>query len=249
MPPIDAETTALMTAEELAAINDTPSEAELDLLKAVAGDDPDDEDDDAGTPGAPAPAPAAAPAAAPTPAPAAAPADAPAAVPAAAPVAAPAEAAPAAAPTPSPAPAPVPTYKAELPADFETRKQAATDKESAAWEAFRNGEIQQDALQAQLAEVATERATLQKLETKVEISKEMSAQTAEQQWQNAVAAFIYGAKSVVDYSTDARRAADLDLFVRSLANDPANADKSMSWFLEEAHQRVLALHRLSLIHI
>lgn len=252
MPPIDADTSALMTAEELAAINDTPSDAELDLLKAVAGDEPDDEDDDEGAAAAPAPAPASSPAPAPaaTPAeataapPAATPA-APAEAPAAEPAAAPAEAAPAAASTPSTAPAPVPTYKADLPADFDARKQAAADKEAAAWAAFRNGEIQQDALQTQLTEVAAERADLQKLETKVEISKEMSAQTAEQQWQHAVATFIDGAKSVVDYSTDAKRAADLDLFVRSLANDPANADKGMSWFLEEAHKRVLALHNIA----
>lgn len=235
---LDADTLAQLTEEERAAIDDTPSEAELELLKAVAGDDDDDEGDDDNTGAdAAAAAAAAAPAAAPAPAPAA---NAPAAAPAAEPAAAPAPAA-----QPAPAPAPTPTYKAELPADFDARKQAAADKESEAWRRFREGEIEQTDLQSELAAVSEERAALQALQTKAEISREMSAQTAEQQWQNAVTSFMDGVKSTVDYTTDTKRAADLDLFVRSLANDPANASQPMSWFLEEGHKRVLALHGLS----
>ena len=36
--------------------------------------------------------------------------------------------------------------------------------------------------------------------------------------------------------------ADLDTFVKALANNPANKDQNEAWFLTEAHKRVNALH-------
>jgi len=46
----------------------------------------------------------------------------------------------------------------------------------------------------------------------------------------------------IDYNKDPARAADLDTFVKALANNDTNSDKPMSWFLIEAHKRVKALH-------
>ncbi len=43
---------------------------------------------------------------------------------------------------------------------------------------------------------------------------------------------------------DTGKQADLDMFVKSLANDAKNGDKPAEWFLVEAHKRVKALHGL-----
>lgn len=43
----------------------------------------------------------------------------------------------------------------------------------------------------------------------------------------------------IDYRTDMAKQEALDKYVKQLANDPANDDRSMAWFLIEAHKIVL----------
>ncbi len=224
---IDAHSLSLLTDEERAAINDTPSEDEIASLKAVAGAPEDDGEDEVA---AAEPAVEAAPAA-----------------PAAPAAAAQAEAAPAATPEVTAEPAPqavAPTYRAELPADFEARKQAVDTKEGDAWAKFEAGEIDRDELQTQLRAVTSEREDLVLLRAKAEVSKDMTNQTAQQSWASAVNAFMATtAKGEgIDYRKDPVRAADLDTFVKALANEPRHDDKPMDWFLKEAHKLVNALH-------
>lgn len=254
---LDQDALALLTEEERAAIADedarSPEEiAALQRLAAGASDDDDDENDDdtngngaapvEGKGAAPAPAPAAA-----SPAPAAAPAadDGGAAA---------AAAAEAAAATPAPAPAPAAEvaddkpfraeYVVELPADFDAKVTALTEREAEIWKKFDGGEIERADLQAQLRDLEKERGELNSLRVKAEISQEMRAQTAEQEWANTVNSFMASTAKAegIDYRTDAARSADLDAFVKALASNQANAEKSMSWFLAEAHKRVKALH-------
>jgi len=97
----------------------------------------------------------------------------------------------------------------------------------------------------------TEREALTLARTKAEISQEMNAQNAEQLWLHTVNTFVDTVASRdqaaggIDYRKDAAKASDLDQFVRGLAAQAEHADKSMEWFLTEAHRRVLALHGLS----
>jgi hypothetical protein len=49
------------------------------------------------------------------------------------------------------------------------------------------------------------------------------------------------ARDGIDYRRDQQTLKDLDAFVRALGNDEANEDKSMDWFMREAHHRVLRL--------
>ncbi len=241
-----------LTEEERAAMADDPSEAEVAALKALAAEGKED-DDDEGEEGAPG---AAAPAAAPAPATAAAPAEAPAAEAAAAPAAA-----AAAAPATPPAeivldPAPRATaYRAELPADFKDRTakldtdfkdrtaKLDTDSKDLATR-FKAGEIELEEFQAEQAKLQAERDELTSLRVKAEISQEMQTQSTEQQWRGTVASFFDQVVKAggIDYRKDEARNHDLDGFVRVLANNPANEDKPMSWFLTEAHKRVQALH-------
>ena len=72
----------------------------------------------------------------------------------------------------------------------------------------------------------------------------MTKQSTEDAWRNTITTFFHTVKTSggTDYMTDEARRNDLDLFVKALGNDEANADKPMAWFLAEGHKRVQALH-------
>lgn len=211
------EERAAIESEEIVPGDDIPG------LKALA--DGDDGDDDDGEDPAPAPSPA--------PAPAPAPAD-----------------SPAPAPAPAQDNAEVPEgakpfeYVAKLPDDFDARVTDLQTKSDDLAKQFKAGEIEFDEFQASSAALTAERDTLNALRVKAEMSNEMRAQSAEQQWQNTVSTFMASTAKAegVDYRKDPTRAADLDTFVKLLAGKDENADKPMSWFLSEAHKRVNALH-------
>lgn len=137
-------------------------------------------------------------------------------------------------------------YRADLPQDYETRRTALDGGLAEAWKKFDAGELDRDGLQKRLSELQTERAALDAIAIKAEISQEMTQQTAQQRWQTAINTafneFVRPDQGGVDYRKDTAKAADLDAFVKVLASDERNADKSMDWFLAEAHKRVMALH-------
>lgn len=227
-----------LTPEERAAIEDTDDE--LETLKAIAGDDDDDDDTGAdggliegqGADGTPTAAPAAAPAAA-EPA-SAAPAQAPAA-------AAPAEATD----TTDDEPAAViePAYRAELPADHAEKKSAAEAALADLAVKFKAGDLDFDEYNEQAKAHNEELRKLEREELKVEIANDMAAQSVEAQWRQAINRQFVAAKGDgIDYGKDEEKRADLDTFVRTLGANPKHADKSMDWFMQEAHKRVLALH-------
>lgn len=137
-----------------------------------------------------------------------------------------------------------PQYKASLPEDFNQRMQSVNEREQKLWDDFENGEVDRTALQKGLAEVNEERSQLNDIKVKASISEEMNQQASEQAWANAVVKFASRVAETdgIDYWTDKQKQADLDLFVVRLANDPENNDKPNSWFLQEAHKRVKALH-------
>ena len=66
---------------------------------------------------------------------------------------------------------------------------------------------------------------------------------AQNEWRRTIRAQFAVAKAEgIDYETDAEKREDLDGFVKALGARKEHADKPMSWFLQEAHRRVLALH-------
>lgn len=245
MSTLDADALATLTPEEREAVesNDmTPEELAAMQKIAAAGDggdanddDDEDDDDDDGDASSSAAAPIEGRGASD-----AAPAD-------AAPAkAASADTAPAAAEAPAAQPRQAtPRYEAPLPADYDTKVQELAEREADLKRKFRSGEMEFDDFETQRAELLTERESLTIARTKAEISQEMTAQSAQQAWQNTVDAFLTKAASEVNYRQDAEKMEDLDQFVKTLAAKATNADKSMEWFLEEAHRRVQALHGLS----
>lgn len=234
MPPeLDADIAATLTPEELAAINADDSPTEHDIMRA--GEDGDDDDandaDDDNTEDAP-PAEGKD-----TPADDQAPAD----ETTDEPGDDPAPAAPEAA-----AEKPANRYEAQLPSDYDDQLKALKGRDTELRQKYKDGEIDIDERDAGLSELTDEREALLVARTKAEISQEMSAQSAQQQWQNTVnrsmAEFAKPENGGIDYRTDEAKASDLDQFVKVLANRPENNDKSMEWFLSEAHKRVQALH-------
>lgn len=231
---LSAEDLEALTPEERAAIEDGADEAaeQEELARLAAADDEDDEDDDG--PGVPdvAEPPAAAPKkAAPEPEPEV-----------------PAEGA---APEPETEPEPearkpkVP-YTADLPADIEEKQAAVSERLGKLREQFKDGDLDVDEYEAQREALVAEREAMNKAITKAEIAREMQQQSVEQAWREAGArAFDLAARPEgggIDYRKDAALFADLNQFVIQLGNMQANEDKSMDWFLAEAHKRVMALH-------
>jgi len=227
MPPeLDADIAATLTPEELEAINADDSPTEHDIMRAGEdGDDDDSADDAPPEEGKDTPADAPAPADETTDEPGDAPAP----------------AAPEAA-----ADKPATRYEAQLPSDYDAQLKTLKDRDAELRQRYKDGEIDIDERDAGLSDLTEEREALLVARTKAEISQEMSAQSAQQQWQNtvnrAMADFAKPENGGIDYRKDEAKAADLDQFVKVLANRAENNDKPMEWFLSEAHKRVQALH-------
>lgn len=220
----DEHILATMTDEERAAITEEPTPEEVAAIEAVdSGKDDDDDDNDA-----------------PAVEPESKTAD-----------PAPQDAKEAADPAPAAAEAEEqkekefrPRYQAQLPENFAEQESGLKEQAEALAARFKNGELDFDEYRAQAAELAKAEQVLNEARIKAAISQEMSAQTAEQEWQFTVNRFMRATAKAenIDYTKDTEKQADLDLFVKSLARDPKNNDKDPEWFLVEAHKRVKALH-------
>lgn len=227
-----AHALSLLDENELAAINEKDDDAAAAAAATAdpEGKDPDDDEDEDGAnpdasaaPAAPAPAPAAA-----APAPAA---DAP---------AAPAAAAPAADDEDEPG------LIVPLPEDFDAKVKANADAIAELRAKNRAGEISAEEYDEQLDKLNDEKADLRAMRSDHDASVRAEQHRAQQQWQRTIRTAFNAAKAEgIDYAADEQKRNDLDSFVKMLGARPEHADKSMSWFLAEAHRRVLALHGLS----
>lgn len=226
---IDADTLALLTDEERSAIEDPEYSAEeLEAMKGIAGEESDDEDDDEDDEGSEgevdpdgkecegAPGPKTEDKGTDT--------------------------------DPEPAPAKTehndlaPSYQAELPADYQGRVDAMKADKAALQQKFRDGDIEFDDYNAELDKLNEQADELKAIKLKATISSEMNQQSAQQEWDRTINSFTGDVAKEVDYLKDPVKQQDLDAFVKALAANPANGEKSMRWFLDEAHKRVLALH-------
>lgn len=136
-----------------------------------------------------------------------------------------------------------PAYRAELPPDFGAKVEELRAKEASLIESFKSGDLDFDDYRAQTAALQQEAAALERAVTKAEIAREIAEQTAQQAWFDSVNRMADAAKrDGIDYRQDATKQRDLDVFIKALAADQANQDKSADWFLQEAHKRVMALH-------
>lgn len=153
-------------------------------------------------------------------------------------------------PEPSPRSVATPSYEARLPEDYDDKVKDLETQESDLKAQFKAGDIEFDEFEGRRAAIVAQRDDLRVAKVKAEISQEMAEQSTAAQWQRAIDDLAQRAIAPegggIDYRKDAEKAADLDAFVRTLANNPAHAERSMEWFLSEAHRRVCALHGVEL---
>jgi len=218
---LDPHLLATLDPEERAAFEEDDDQDDVDALKAIAGDD--DADDDAGDDdddtAASAP-PVEGRQASKEPAPA-----------------------PAAQDEPEPQERAEPAraaYRAELPQDYDAQLQAVKERDADLRARFKAGEIDIDERDAGLAELTESRETLLLARAKSEIAREMGQQSASDSWTSKVNAFLAETAKLegIDYRKDVESGKALDDAVKMLANNPANEDKSMDWFLTQAHKWV-----------
>lgn len=115
----------------------------------------------------------------------------------------------------------VPKYHAPAVEDYTTRIQSLD-------QAFQEGTIE-------LVDYNRQRDELVRTQLKAEISAEQNAQVEEQLWAREISDFMDAHK---EYKESKFRHAALDIAVKDLAADEANADKPGRWFLREAHKIV-----------
>lgn len=140
-----------------------------------------------------------------------------------------------------------PKFEAQLPEDFDAQVAAVNSEFEGLAKRFKDGDIDFDEYNAEVAKLNARRDDLTAIKTKADVFETMNTQTAEQQWNFEVRRFMRSTAKAegIDYTKDKDKADDLDLFVKRLANDEKNADKSYEWFLSEAHKRVKALHGIT----
>jgi hypothetical protein len=137
----------------------------------------------------------------------------------------------------------LPHYQATLPDDFDAQEAAIKSQADALAAEFKDGVIDFEQYRVQADALNRSERSLNEIRLKASLSQEMTAQTQEQEWAHTVNKFLTAtAKADLDYSKDPDKHADLDMFVKSLANDAKNSDQPAEWFLLEAHKRVKALH-------
>jgi hypothetical protein len=138
-------------------------------------------------------------------------------------------------------------YVAKMPEDYDQKITDLAAKESEIRAQFKNGDLPLDDYEEQRDAILKERESLNTSRVKSEISQEMREQAAQNEWQSQIKSFMATAakNDGVDYRKDDVKSGDLDLFVKTLAQNPAHADKSGEWFLAEAHKRVMALHGIA----
>ena len=138
-----------------------------------------------------------------------------------------------------------PALVVELPADFDAQVKAAADERAALAQQFKDGDIDFDEYNAKLHDVDAKSRSLESLKLKHEIAQDMAIQQQRQEFNEAVIDVAKRAKSQgIDYAKDLDKQADLDRFAQAIGDK--NPDKSFAWVLNEAHKRVCILHDVPL---
>lgn len=139
-----------------------------------------------------------------------------------------------------------PRYHIDVPEDLSDQLKAADDAEQDLVAKFKAGEIEADELLAEQRQIAAKRDGLLDVKRKAETFELLNRQDAEQEWAFEVRSFMRGVKKAegIDYGANPELQSDFDAFVRLVAQKPENKDKGYDFFLEQAHDRVKALHKL-----
>lgn len=134
-----------------------------------------------------------------------------------------------------------PQWKPAPVEDFETKMAEIDARKRELRAQYREGDIDIDTYEEQREAVDGEALALREAQFKAQIAEEQLAQVMQQRWQWEIERFL-SQPANAQYRADAEssRNSELDAVVRVLGQDPKNAEKPMTWFLEEADRWVRA---------
>lgn len=132
-----------------------------------------------------------------------------------------------------------PEFKASAPENLTDRLAELDQKESDIEKKFDDGEIDRDEMRKQLKVISEERQDLKIADALAKQAGEQNADIKAQRWQWEQERFFATEKASI-YKNESILAA-LNVEVKKLANDSANAKKPASFFLEEADRQVRKL--------
>lgn len=130
-----------------------------------------------------------------------------------------------------PAPSFIPVVVAEAPADFDARMKAIADENAALPKKYEDGELTLAEFQAKLNALSDEKHELQSQQREAENAAKTNEANAQQVWKQTVDMYK-------DQNPDLKNpvlAAAWDASLKEVLKAEGNDDKSMYWFLKEAH--------------
>lgn len=137
-------------------------------------------------------------------------------------------------------------FQANLPEDFQQQLDDIETKKTELRQKLNDGDIDFDEYEKSREELSLQERKLDRQLVKAEIARDIEEQSAQKTWENTVQSFLdSSAKAGLDYRADNAKRNDLDLYVKTLAANPANAEKSMSWFVETADRMVRAQYGIT----
>lgn len=133
----------------------------------------------------------------------------------------------------------VPRYAVQEPENYEARMQELTKQRAQVVAQYKEGALELDEMLSQVEALDQQRTDLRLAKEKADLLKEQNEQNAEQLWQWEIQRFMRTVRRTegIDY-TDPILNAALDVAVKDLANKPEHADKDGEWFLTAAHSLV-----------
>jgi len=133
----------------------------------------------------------------------------------------------------------VPQFDASTPEGIEDQLAALDEQESSLDAKFEDGELDTRGLSKAMREISSKRTELLIEQKQADWAKKQNDSQREQRWKWEQEHFFGNKKNAATYN-DPVMVAALDSQVKILANDPENANRPASWFLEEADSLVRA---------
>jgi hypothetical protein len=135
----------------------------------------------------------------------------------------------------------LPRYQVKAVEKYDEQVKALNDADSAAEETFRAGDLELKDLLATHRANAAKLTDLREAKLRADLATEFNENAGKTEWLGDVADFFARTKVAegIDYNKPLMNAA-IDTALKALGNDPANKQRSSTWFLREAHKAVKA---------
>jgi len=135
----------------------------------------------------------------------------------------------------------LPLYDVKPVERYDEQMAALEPEYNEAMESFKAGDLELDALLAKQRELDARRTELREQKLKADLATDFNTKAVRAEWMGQVQDFFARTRRVedIDYTKPSLNVA-FDAALKTLAADPANADKSTTWFLRSAHKLVQA---------